>query len=52
MVNISANCKGTFPERIGRKTKFNEMTQKERGNQCYLFRENGMEIFFTRAPFG
>ena len=30
MTNVSPNCTGTFPERIGRKTMFNEMTQKQR----------------------
>lgn len=39
MININPNCTGTFPERIGRKTMFNEMTQKQREESNATFLE-------------
>lgn len=54
MINISSNCKGTFPERTGRKTKLSEMTQqhKEETSAAFLEKIERTFIFFTRAPFG
>ena len=52
-LTLALTVKGTFPERTGRKTEFNEMTQKQREETNATFlRENGMEVFFLIAPFG
>lgn len=50
MININPNCKGTFPEGTGRKTKFGEMTQQHKETSVALL-EKMERTFFTRAPF-
>lgn len=37
MINISPNCKGTFPERIGRRRRFSEMTQQHKQKNSVAF---------------
>lgn len=37
MINISPNCKGTFPERIGKRRRFSEMTQQHKQKNSVAF---------------
>lgn len=49
MVNINCNCEGSFPERAGRKTKFNEMTQQHKEETSATFLEKMEWKFFHKT---